>query len=480
MDDHSPHAFGLCHFHEFKPTVNNTVPRAKRPLDPRGEAQVLQAAKKACAVSHHCSIPCPSEKLLLCSPDSACFQGSSHFLDDTGHDELVASSSESKYNDVAISLDTARCFDDSEPDDSLLELSGSEQGNSPFNYTEEEIQEILADDCLGSEQYTTRKSTVSQNVNGESEKDVSSSCTGASVISEDVKVASKITEKPNIPLSRVCSSVEMANSNVNDLRSAQVTGMLFDLDIQELLNLSPIDADYVDQPPEDSRLEETKRETSQAMISDCLEYDKINANNLILGESLEWLMSKGQHSLGVDHMGKTPFTSRDMTNLHGGPAETSVPSSDLACDPSKADESSAPVLLMYLQPSPGSQHQDLSKATNSSFSGKFDPSKDDGRQESSEAEQPSDSIKLSATAVGQIGQKDTTGGKKLGKVTPVPQVEERLKQGAGISEAELEQKKHLYPVCACPCEEICRSYTRDLSSAAAGTRNRKPPTCPLC
>ncbi|NXA50213.1 S1PBP protein, partial [Nothocercus julius] len=98
-------------------------------------------------------------------------QESSLFLDDTGPDELVASSSQSKYDDVAISLDTSRCFEDSEPDDSLLELSDSEQGNSPFNYTEEEIQEILADDCLGSEQYTTRKSTVSQNVNGESEKD---------------------------------------------------------------------------------------------------------------------------------------------------------------------------------------------------------------------------------------------------------------------------------------------------------------------
>ncbi|XP_025953917.1 uncharacterized protein LOC112982051 isoform X1 [Dromaius novaehollandiae] len=258
MDDHSPHTFGLSHSHEFKPTVNNTVPRAKRPLDSPREAQVLQAAKKACVLSHHCSIPCPSEKLLLCSPDSACFQGSSHFLDSAGHDEVVASCSESKYNDVATSLDTARCFDDSEPDDSLLELSDSEQGNSPFNYTEEEIQEILADDCLGSEQCTTRKSTVSQNVNGESEKDVSSSCTGASVISEDVK--------------------------------------------------------------------------------------------------------------------------------------------------------------------------------------------------------------LNDTAVGQIGQKETTSGKKLGKVIPVPQVEERLKQGAYLSEVELEQEKHLYPVCSCPCEEICRSYTRDLSS----------------
>ncbi|NWI27497.1 S1PBP protein, partial [Sula dactylatra] len=98
-------------------------------------------------------------------------QGSSHFLDDTGHDDLVASSSVSKDDDVAISLDTTRCFDDSEPDDCLLELSDGEEGNSPFNYTEEEIQEILADDSVESERYLSRKSTLSQNVNGESEKD---------------------------------------------------------------------------------------------------------------------------------------------------------------------------------------------------------------------------------------------------------------------------------------------------------------------
>ncbi|NXL49392.1 S1PBP protein, partial [Podilymbus podiceps] len=98
-------------------------------------------------------------------------QGSSHFLDDTGHEDLVASSPASKYDDVAISLDITRCFDDSEPDDSLLELSDSEEGNSPFSYTEEEIQEILADDCTDSERYRTRKNTLSQDVNGESEKD---------------------------------------------------------------------------------------------------------------------------------------------------------------------------------------------------------------------------------------------------------------------------------------------------------------------
>lgn len=55
---------------------------------------------------------------LLCSLSSACFQGSFHSLDDNGYGDLVADSSRSKDADVASSLDTTRCFGDSEPDDS--------------------------------------------------------------------------------------------------------------------------------------------------------------------------------------------------------------------------------------------------------------------------------------------------------------------------------------------------------------------------
>ncbi|KAM6235377.1 S100P-binding protein isoform 2-T4 [Spheniscus humboldti] len=481
MDDHSPHAFGLCLFHEFKPTAHSTVPSTKRLLDSTEQVQALQSAKKACVLSHHCSTPDPSEKLLLCSPGSACFQGSSPFLDDTGYDDLVASSSASKYNDVAISLDTTRCFDDSEPDDSLLELSDSEEGNSPFNYTEEEIQEILADDCVESERYLTRKSTLSQNVNGGSKKDESSSCTGASVISEDANVASEIAEEPNVPLSRECSSVssdngcypsrlnESASLDENHLQSAQVTRMLFDLDIQELLSLSPIDADYVDQPLEDNCLEEAEREASEGLINDCLEYDK-TASSCVLEESSEGLVSNGQQSLGVDRLGKTPFASRDVSNFCSDRVERSVPSSDLACGQRTADESSAPVLMVWDISASGSRNQELSKETESCFSRKLDSPEDDGGQESSEVEQPSNSVKLSDTAVGQIGQEETTSGKKPGKVIPVPQEEERLNQRTCISEVELEQKKHLYPECARSYEEKSSSYTRNYP------RSTKKPT----
>ncbi|XP_029894091.1 S100P-binding protein isoform X3 [Aquila chrysaetos chrysaetos] len=408
----------------------------------------------------------------LFESNSACFQGSSHFLDDTGHDDLVASSSASKYDDVVISLDTTRCFDDSEPNDSLLELSDREEGNSPFSYTEEEIQEILADDCVESEWYLTRKNTLSQNVNGESEKDESSSCTGASVISEDANEASENAEKPNVRLSRECSSVnsecypsllnESASLDENHLQSAQVTRMLFDLDIQELLSLSPIDADDVDQSLEDDCLEGAEREASEAIINYCLEYDK-TVRSCVLEETSEGLMSNGWQSLGVHCLGKTAFTSRDVSNFCGDHAEGSMSSSDLACGQSAADESSVPVLLRCPTPSSGSRNEELSKATKSCFSRKLDSPEDD-EGESIEAEQPSNSIKLSDTAVGQIGQEEITSGKKPGKVIPVPQEEERLNQGTCILEAELEQKKHLFPECVHPYQENCSSYTRDPSS----------------
>ncbi|XP_064327168.1 S100P-binding protein-like isoform X1 [Phalacrocorax carbo] len=447
MDDNSPHAFGLCLCHEFKPTVHTTVLGAKRLLDSTEQVQALQSAKKACVLSHHCSTPDPSKTLLLCSPDAACFQGSSLFLDDTGHDGLVASSSATEYDDVAISLDTTRCFDDSEPDDCLLELSDGEEGNSPFNYTEEEIQEILADDCVESEQYLSRKSTLSQNVNGESEKDETSSCPGASVISEDANVTSEIEERPTEPQSRECSSVgsesypslskESASLDENHLQSAQVTHLLFDLDIQELLSLSPVDADCVDQPLEDNCLEEAEREASEAIINDCLEYDKA-ASSCVL-ESSEGPMSNGRQSLSVDCLGKTPSASRDVSNFCGDYVEGSMPNSDLACDQSPADESPAPVLPRCPTPSSGSRKQELSKATKSCFSRKLDSPEDD-EGESTEAEQPSNSIKLSDTAVGQIVQEKTTSGKKPGTVIPVPQEEEeRLKQQMCISEVELKQ-----------------------------------------
>ncbi|KAM6108445.1 uncharacterized protein FYW35_010118 [Pterocles gutturalis] len=468
MDEHPPHAFGHCLCPEFKPTVPSTVPRAKRLLDSTEQVQALQLAKKTCVLSHLCSTPDPSGKLRVCFPDCACFQGSSESLDDTGHDNLVASSA-SEHNDGAISLDTTRCFDESEPDDSLLELSDSEGGNSPFNYTEEEIQEILADDCVESGRYLTRRSTLSQSVNGESEKDESSSCTGASGTSEDANVASEVAEKPNDPLSRAGSplgsehypslSDERAGLEESHQQSAQVMCMLFDLDLQELLSLSPIDADCAEQPLEDSSLEEAESEAPEAIINDHLDCDGTPSSSF-LNESSVWLMSNSWQSLGVDRLGNTPFTSRDVSDFCGDHTERSVPASDLACGQSAADEGSAPVFLRCRTPASGSTNRECSEVTKSCFSRKLEFPKDD-EGESTEAEQPSNSVKLSDTAVGQIGQEEITCRKKPGKVIPVPEKEEeRPKQETCILEVELEQKELLHPECARPYEENCCSYTR--------------------
>ncbi|XP_065553634.1 S100P-binding protein-like isoform X2 [Lathamus discolor] len=448
MDDHSPHSSGVCLCHEFKPTVDSTVPRAKRLLDSSEQVQALQSAKKACVLSHDCSTPDQAREPLLCSPGPACFQGSPCFLDDAGHNSLVASSSASKYDDVAISLDTSRCFDGSEPDDALLELSDSEEGNSPFNFTEEEIQEILADDCVESEQYLTRKTALSQNVDGESKKDESSRSSGASAIREGV-----ITENPNEPLSRESSSVssegypsllnESAGLDENLLQSTQVTHMLFDLDIHELLNLSPIDAGDVDELLEDNCLEEAEKEALETVSNDKA------AHSCDLEASLEELMSNGWQSLR-----KTPVTSSHVPVFCGGGGGRCVPSANH----SPAGDGSAPLVLMCSIPSSGSESQELPKATKSCFSRKLSfPEGDEG--DSTEAEQPSNSMESGGTAGGQIEQEEATSGNKPGKVIPVPQEEEEsLKQWTCTLEAEFEP---LYPECAHLYEESCSSCNRN-------------------
>ncbi|XP_051494026.1 uncharacterized protein LOC127393191 isoform X3 [Apus apus] len=364
MDDPSPQAFGLGLCHEFRPPV----PRPKRLLDSSEQVQALQSAKKACVGSHLWSTP---EELPLCSPDYS-FQESCHFLDSSGYDDLAASSSASKYDDVAISLDTTRCFDD-EPDDSLLELSESE-GNSSFNYTEEEIQEILADDGVESKWYLTRSSTLSQNGDEERENEETSSCTGTSFLRDDEDTASEMAEPPNEPLSREGSPLGYecyptlprgrAGLDENQLQSAQVTRKLFELDLQELLSLSPIDADCEDQPLEGISLEEAKREASEAVRN-----DEKTARSCIPEESLEELVADGQQSL-----------------------------------------------------------------------------------------------QLSDAAEGQNGQEETTSGKNPGKAAPVPQEKERLNQGTWNWEAELEQRRHFSPECACLDEERSSCYSRDPSS----------------
>ncbi|KAM4757905.1 S100P-binding protein isoform 1-T1 [Cyanocitta cristata] len=420
MGDTSPPPPGLCPCREFK---EDPVPRAKRLSDCAVQVQALQSAKKACVLSRGCSTPDPAGNPPFPSPGSGC----SLVLEESGHDDLAASFSVSKYNDVAISLDISRCFDDSELDDSLLELSGSEKGNSPFDYTEEEIQEILADDSTDAEQqHLAAESHLSQNTSGESDKaESSSSCTAGTSVSE---AASEVTEEAKEGQehpsgSSGCDPAFLSGSAALD--GAQLQQEL-DLDLQELLSLSLFAAACSDEALEDNYLGEV--ETLEAMIDDCL--NSTAAGSCIPKESSEGVMPKGQQSLAQDCSGR------------------SVPSSDLPRGQSKGDESPASVL-----PS----NKELAKAILSCSSRKSG-SPEGAEGESTGAEQPSGSTK---TAVGQTGQEETTSGKKSDKVIPVPQKEEkRPKPRICISEVQPEQKKRSSPGCANPNEEKCGYYLR--------------------
>ncbi|XP_033925026.1 S100P-binding protein isoform X2 [Melopsittacus undulatus] len=459
MDNHSPHSSGVCLCHGFKLTVDSTVPGAKRLLDSSAQVQALQSAKKACVLSRDCSTPDPAREL-LCSPGPACFQGSPCFLDVADHNNLVASSSTSKYDDVVISLDTSRCFDGSEPDDALLELSDGEEGNSPFNFTEEEIQEILADDCVESEQHLTRETALSQNVDGESENNESSRSNGAATIREGVN-----TENPKEPLSRESSSVssegypsllsESAGLDGNLLQSTQVTDMFFDLDIQELLNLSPVDAADVDELLEDNCLEEAEKEALGTVSNDKA------AHSCDLEASLEELMSNGWQSLR-----KTPVTSSPVPDSCGDGGGRCVPSADH----SPAEDGSVPLVLMCSTPFSVSESQELPKASKSCLSRKLSfPEGDEG--DSAEAEQPSNSMESGDRARGQIEQEEATSGKEPGKVIPVPQEEEEsLKQWTCTLEAEFEP---LYPECAHLYEESCSSCNSLIQEPSTAEGERK-------
>ncbi|XP_023797005.1 S100P-binding protein isoform X1 [Cyanistes caeruleus] len=415
MGDSSPASPGLCQ--EFR---QDPLPRAKRLSDSAVQVQALQSAKKACVLRRGCSTPDPAGNLLFPSPSSGC----SLFLEESAQDEFGASFSVPKYDDVAISLDISGCFDDSELDDSLLELSGSEKGNSPFDYTEEEIQEILADDSMEAEQqHLAGESHLSQSVSGESDKTESSGCTAGTLVSE---AASEVTEEPEEPQehpsgSSGCDPGFLGGNAALDGSQLQVE---LDLDLQELLSLSPFAAACAGEALEENNLE---RETLDAMIDDCLGYSTA-AGSCSPEKSTERVMPKGWESVDQDCLGRA------------------MPSSNLPCGQSTGDESPASLLP---------PKKELPKATTSCSSRKSGLPKD-AEGESTGAEQPPGSTKLSDAAVGQTGQEEPTSGKKSGKVIPVPQEkEERPKQRTCISEAQPEQKKRFSPGCGSPSEEKC-------------------------
>ncbi|XP_074832299.1 S100P-binding protein isoform X2 [Carettochelys insculpta] len=475
MEDSSPHSFELEMFHNLKMTLaNDTKPRTKRPLDFQEEDHPLQsAAKKPYQLSHYCSTPRPSEKTPQCSPDSACSLGSSGCLDDTELGKTVIGVRIPEDSALALSLDATRCFDDSDLDDSLLEPSDDEGGSSPFNYTEEQCKEMLADDYLGEQNPISESALVTQGVWEHSKKEVSSNRTWASVPFEHTETSLRTIDElvSNESLSQTNSSINPGYHQILEtqtahsegegslkavcLKSKQVIGALFDSESQGLLHLSPTNADSVDQPKGDEVLEETGEKFSQVVRNDHLqngsklstEYEEISSNSLVVEEDPECLASKEPHSAGMDRVEKLPSEIEESAPIIDICGKTSTCSPDPACDEIKDTvENPAPVLLLSPKPTNVALSQEPSRATDDGLSGTSCPQKDLS-QESTSVKESSDNLKVNSVVLGQHCGEETACGKKLGKVIPVPQVDERPKQRICISEAELEQKKHIYIQC---------------------------------
>nr|XP_006117589.1 S100P-binding protein isoform X1 [Pelodiscus sinensis]XP_006117590.1 S100P-binding protein isoform X1 [Pelodiscus sinensis] len=473
MEDSSPPSFGLDVLHNLKVTlVNDTAPRAKRPLGFLEEDQPLQSpAKKLCHLSHYCSTPCPSKKLPRCSSDSPCFLDSSACLDDTQLENIVIRVSLPEDSAVALSVDRTRCFDDSEPDDTLLEPSDDEQGNSPFNYTEEECKELLADDSLEDQHSTGESALVTQDVWSPSEKEMSSNYTQESVPSEDTKASFRTIDEfvSNEFLSQTGSFVNPEYHPILEtqtapsvgegglagdcLKAGEAIGTRLDCDLQGLLNLSPTDADSVDQLEGDDGLEETGGKASRVIRHDPLHrasklsagYDEISSNSLDVEEDPECLASKEPHSAGMESVEKLLSEIKEPSPFDAHFKIASY-SPAPACGHSK-DEMENPVPLLQLPLKTSDVlNWDPSRGAGNGSSGTFGSPKD-LNQESTSVEESSDTVKKNAVVLDQNRGEEPACGKKLGKVIPVPQVEERPKRRLCISEVELEQKKHIYIQC---------------------------------
>ncbi|XP_019367869.1 PREDICTED: S100P-binding protein [Gavialis gangeticus] len=447
---------------------NSPVPGAKRPVHSPDGAQPKESTKKRCQLNHYCNTPCPLEKLLLSSPDSACFLASSHCLDDAEAESLVNRSSLMEDSAVVLSLDTTRCFDDSMLDDSLLEPTDSEQEDSSCSYTEEEIQQLLADDDLEPEPYTSGKFALfNVKVGGKNMETIKSRWTWDSGVPKDAKTSGTKEEVLNdASTSWTCSSAssrcsgldkETANPNCEKylsadcLKMSQITGTLFDCGMEELPSVTLIDAVSVAQVKGGDVLEETEKATVQVIRNGLQNADKSSTeDNEICCNSLapeEAPDLPAQHSLDANGVENPPVEIQESFGCCSAPMGTSTPSPDLACDQSKDDvDNSAPGLLQHLKAFSSALNPDPPKSTEGGLLKNIGSQTEDLGQESSVSEL-TDNLKLNSVILGQSCGQEAPSGKKLGKVLPVPQMENRLRRQLYTSEAELEQRKRIYIQC---------------------------------
>uniref|UniRef100_A0A8D0FY08 S100P-binding protein n=1 Tax=Sphenodon punctatus TaxID=8508 RepID=A0A8D0FY08_SPHPU len=447
-------SFGQGVFHTY--LKDASIARTKRPWEESEEDQLLKLDVKRELCLNYCSTPCPSKKLSRCFSDSACSPGFCDSMDNIkpGITSVLINSA------VVPSVDTSRCIE-SEPDDSLLDLSDGEQSNSPFNYTDEQADEILAEDSLEAKQDTTKGNREEGGLN---EREVRSNCAGASASSEDPKavdVSRNIEEiKADHFLSQTGSSADPGHylilgneptnaKSKNDLKKDSLkpnqinTEKSYDFDIKQLLNLTPIDMDLVDSSKGIDGSVAVGKEASQGVRKEelnnaskqSIEYEEIRSHNLLVGKSK--CLTPKENSLGAETVEKLSPEIREAC-LH---EEASTNPCGPADDQRKDDVKD--VAAVSRKSSDSLVYKNSSKETGNNLPEKAGSQKK-ALAKGSSSVKPSDSHKVKPVVLDQNSGAGTTSGKKLGKVIPQPHRGERPKLQATISDMELEKLKNIY------------------------------------
>ncbi|XP_078536866.1 S100P-binding protein [Lissotriton helveticus] len=236
---------------------NEKGSRNKRILEDSASAEQLLPVnlKKPRLISFYSSTPCSREK--HSSADSDCFLGSLNSLNETTadffHNHQVFLKSKQDIPELDLDLD-----------DSLLDPSDNEKEDSPFRMTEDEISSLLDDNLvagdvekhaieISSPKYSywhernqrtetsgSRLSPVKNNISESDSENPGEWATSMIILSEWGATPSRTeASEPKHEYKRE------PKAEVN-LKSRNVINIPFDLDIDELLALSPIDGSTVD------------------------------------------------------------------------------------------------------------------------------------------------------------------------------------------------------------------------------------------
>lgn len=237
---------------------NERGSRTKRILEDSASAEQLLSVdlKKPRLMPFYSSTPCSREK--HSSADSDCFLGSLGSLNETTadavfHNHQVFLKSKQDVPELDIDLD-----------DSLLDPSDNEKEDSPFRMTEDEISSLLDDNLVAGdvEKYAIEISSPKYSYWHERNQQTETSASRLSPVKNNILESD--SENPGewatsmIILSECGATPSRTEASERKheyqrepeaevhLKSRKVVNLPFDLDIDELLALSPIDVSTVD------------------------------------------------------------------------------------------------------------------------------------------------------------------------------------------------------------------------------------------